>query len=323
LQAARAVRCEAEQVIVVAGSAQALDLVGRVLLDPGDGVWVEDPGYLGVHAALSALGARVSAVPVDADGLDVAVGAQQCPNARLVYVTPSRQYPTGAVMPLPRRLALLAWARAAGAWVLEDDFDSEYRYAGRPLPALQGLDSEQRVLYVGTFSRAVFPTLRLGYLVVPPDLVEAFTRVRAVLDRGSPLLEQAVVAAFIADGHMARHIRRMRTVYAERQAVLVEAARSELAGFLELVPAEAGIHLLGWLPTGVNDRPVADRATRHGVEARPLSDFRVADAARGGLLLGYAAYPPEAIRTAVRTLAAAASLVQQQGGMPSYADVEH
>ena len=141
---------------------------------------------------------------------------------------------------------------------------------------------------------------------VPPDLVDAFTRVHAVLDRGSPLLEQAVVAAFIADGHMARHVRRMRTVYAERQAALVEAARSELAGFLELVPAEAGVHLLGWLPTGVNDRQVADQATRHGVETRPLSDFRVADSARGGLLLGYAAYPPEAIRTGVRTLADAA-----------------
>jgi len=210
LGAARAVRCEADQVIVVAGSQQALDLVARVLLDPGDAVWVEEPGYAGAKGALAAAGARVVPAPVDAEGLDVAAARQRCAAARLAYVTPSHQYPLGMTMSLSRRLALLRWASDAGAWVVEDDYDSEYRYTGRPLAALQGLDTEGRVIYTGTFSKVLFPALRLGYLVVPTDLADAFARAKALTDRGSPVLGQAMLADFLAEGHFGRHIRRMR-----------------------------------------------------------------------------------------------------------------
>lgn len=186
LRAARAVRCSPEQVIVVSGSQQALDLAARVLLDPGDAAWVEEPGYAGARAALLGAGARLVPVPVDEEGLDVAAGARLGPDARLVHVTPSHQYPLGATMSLARRLELLGWARRSGAWVLEDDYDSEYRYAGRPLEALQGLDAEGRVIYVGTFSKVLFPSLRLGYLVLPPDLVDAFAAARELTDRHPP-----------------------------------------------------------------------------------------------------------------------------------------
>jgi GntR family transcriptional regulator/MocR family aminotransferase len=216
---ARAVRCRAEQVIVVAGSQQALDLTARMLLDEGEGAWIEDPGYLGARGALVGAGARLAPIPVDGEGLDVAAGEVSSPAARLVYVTPSHQYPFGVTMSLPRRLALLKWASQAGAWVIEDDYDSEYRYAGRPLAALQGLDSEGRVIYLGTFSKVLFPALRLGYMVVPPDLVDAFMAARALSDRHCPVLDQAALADFIGDGHFARHIRRMRALYAERQAI--------------------------------------------------------------------------------------------------------
>ncbi len=252
-------RCEASQVIVVNGAQQAVDLAARVLLDPGDTAWVEDPGYQGARGALIAAGIRLAPVPVDAEGLDVRRGARAAPGARLVYVTPSHQYPLGVTMSLNRRLALLEWASASGAWILEDDYDSEYRYAGRPLAALQGLDTAGRVIYVGTFSKVLFPALRLGYLVVPPELVDAFVAARALADRHSPSVTQAALADFIDGGHFARHVRRTRALYAERQAALVRAAQRTLGGLLEVAPAEAGMHLMGWLPVGVDDR-VAARA---------------------------------------------------------------
>jgi len=229
LGAARAVRCDPDQVIVVTGSQQALDLVARLLLDPGDAVWVEDPGYGGAKGALAAAGARLVPVPVDAEGLDVAAGMRRHASARLACVTPSHQYPLGVTMSLTRRLALLRWASDAGAWVLEDDYDSEYRYAGRPLAALQGLDTAGRVIYMGTFSKVLLPALRLGYLVAPPDLADAFARAKALTDCGSPVLGQAVVADFLAEGHVGRHIRRMRALYSERQGWRSRHARRGLS----------------------------------------------------------------------------------------------
>jgi GntR family transcriptional regulator/MocR family aminotransferase len=302
---ARAVRCVAEQVIVVAGSQQALDLTARVLLDEGDGAWIEDPGYPGAWGALLGAGARLAPIPVDGEGLNVAVGQERSPEARLVYVTPSHQYPYGVTMSLPRRLALLEWASQAGAWVIEDDYDSEYRYAGRPLAALQGLDRQDRVIYLGTFSKVLFPALRLGYMIVPADLVEAFRAARALSDRHSPVLDQAVLADFISDGHFARHIRRMRALYAERQAILVEAAKGELAGLLEVHPAEAGMHLVGWLPAGMDDVEVSRCAAVHRVEVPPLSMYSMQPLERLGVLLGYTAVGETEIREGVQRLAKA------------------
>jgi GntR family transcriptional regulator/MocR family aminotransferase len=314
---ARAVRCDAGQVIVVTGAQQAVDLAARVLLDPGDTAWVEDPGYPGARGALIAAGIRLAPVPVDAEGLVVRRGAQRAPRARLVYVTPSHQYPLGVTMSLNRRLALLEWASRSGAWILEDDYDSEYRYSGRPLAALQGLDTVGRVIYAGTFSKVLFPALRLGYLVVPPDLVDAFVAARALADRHSPSVTQAALADFIDAGHFARHVRRTRALYAERQAALVGAVRRTLGGLLEVTPAEAGMHLLGWLPDGVDDREAARAALAREVDAPPLSSFRARisrDEERGGLVLGYAAYTPREIDDACLRLAAALRTVQRGEG---------
>jgi GntR family transcriptional regulator / MocR family aminotransferase len=292
-------------VIVVAGSQQALDLTARLLLDEGDAAWIEDPGYLGARGALLGAGASLVPVPVDGEGLDVQAGQARNPEARLIYVSPSHQYPYGVTMSLPRRLALLESASRAGAWVLEDDYDSEYRYAGRPLAALQGLDGEGRVIYLGTFSKVLFPALRLGYMVVPPDLVDGFVAARALVDRHSPTLDQAALADFIADGHFARHIRRMRALYAERQAILVEAATHGLAGVLDVSTAEAGMHLVGWLPPGVDDVEASRQAAAHGVEAPPLSLYSLEPPRHGGLLLGYTAVGEKEIRDGVQRLAKA------------------
>jgi GntR family transcriptional regulator/MocR family aminotransferase len=302
---ARAVHCDPEQVLVLTGSQPGLDLIGRILLDPGDAAWVEEPGYPSARAALLGAGVRVVPVPVDGDGLDVAAGSARCPNARLVYVTPSHQYPLGVTMSLSRRLALLEWARRANAWVVEDDYDSEFRYAGRPLAALQGLDQDGCVLYLGTFSKTLFPALRLGYLVVPPDMVDAFAAARAVCDRQTPTLTQAVVADFLAEGHFHRHIRRMRTLYSDRQETLLRAAQRELGGLLEVCPCATGLHLMGWLEGGRDDQQASQAAARAGVEAPPLSSYCLERRERGGLLLGYAGSDARQIRDAVRRLGSA------------------
>lgn len=303
LCSARAARCAPGQVIIVSGAQQAIDLASRALLDPGDGVWMEDPCYKGARGAFAGALARLVAVPVDDEGISVAAGRRLCPNARLAYVTPSRQYPLGMTMSLARRLELLAWAREAGAWIVEDDYDSEYRYAGRPLAALQGLDTEGRVIYIGTFSRVLFPSLRLGYMVVPVDLVEAFTSARAFAAYHSPLVEQDALAEFISDGHFARHIRRMRALCQRRQEVLIESASRGLEGLLDVKPSEAGMHVIGWLPEGIDDWAASQCAAKHGVDAPPLSFYCIEAKLRGGLLLGYTGITEREIRAGARRLA--------------------
>ena len=306
---ARAVRCEPRQVLIVSGSQQALDVAARVLLDPSDQVWVEDPGYGGARGAFIAAGAQVVPVPVTSAGLDVEAGRALAPAARLAYVTPSHQFPLGVAMPLGRRLALLEWARSADAWIVEDDYDSEYRYANRPLAALQGLDDDGRVVYIGSFSKVLFPGLRLGYLVVPKDLVAACAAARALVDRHPPTLDQVVLADFIAEHHFERHLHRMRALYAERQAALVAAAQQHLAGLLEVPPADTGMHLVGWLPGGVpgdgSDRRAAERAWAAGVEVQPLAAYTWGTPVRPGLVLGYAAVGAADIRHGVHHLALA------------------
>ncbi len=313
LATARGVNCAVEQVFVVNGSQQGIALTAQVLLNPGDGVWMEDPGYLGAKGALLGAGARLMPVPIDAEGLDVEAGKARGPEARLAFVTPSHQCPLGVTMSLKRRLALLEWAREAGAWVIEDDYDSEYRYVGRPLAALQGLDTAGRVIYSGTFSKVLCPALRLGYLVVPRDLIDAFVTARLFADMHPPLLEQVALTEFMTEGHFARHIRRMRMLYAERQAALVEAARP-LSDWLDVRPSEAGMHLLAWLPGGSDDQAIAQLAEQHQVITHPLSRYCMAPSERRALLLGYAAVSLPAIREGVRRLATALAQVNLPEG---------
>jgi GntR family transcriptional regulator / MocR family aminotransferase len=303
LRAARGVNCSWEQVIVTSGSQQALDLAARVLLDPGETAWVEDPGYAGARGAWTAAGLRCVPVPVDDEGLSIAQGESTAPQARMAYVSPSHQYPLGVTMSLARRMALLDWARRRGAWIAEDDYDSEFRYAGRPLAALQGLDTAGRVIYIGTFSKVLFPALRLGYMVVPSGAVDAFAAARALADRHAPGPSQALVAEFLAEGHFARHIRRMRTLYAERQAALVAAARREWSGWLDVSPTDAGMHLVGWLPIHVSDREASRRAAEAGIAAPPLSAYCHSAALRPALLLGYSSISGRKIQDGVRRLA--------------------
>ncbi|MCB0197892.1 MAG: PLP-dependent aminotransferase family protein, partial [Anaerolineae bacterium] len=247
LGAARGVRCDADQIIVVAGTQQAISLAAQILLDPGDKVWMEDPGYVDARMALLGVGVEPVPVPVDAEGLSLRAGQKAAPDARLVYITPSYQYPLGIRMSLRRRLRLLEWANRHNAWILEDDYDSEYRYAGRPLAPLQGLDQAGRVIYIGTFSKVLLPSLRLGYMVAPHDLVDAFAAALTLAIRCLPIIPQAVLTDFFSEGHFARHVRRMRTLYAERQALLVEQVRQHLAGRLDISPGDAGLHLIAWL----------------------------------------------------------------------------
>lgn len=300
--ASRGVRCDASQVVIVSGSQQALDLSARLLLDPGDRAWIEEPGYLGARAALIAARASLVPVAVDEHGIDVAAGVAAARGSRLAYVTPSHQYPLGATMSLPRRLALLDWAASERAWILEDDYDSEYRYAGRPLAALQGLDGDGRVVYIGTFSKVMFPALRIGYVIAPPGLAEAFASARALSDRHPPAIEQAALAEFIAAGHLGRHIRRTRAEYAMRRDTLVALAPRLLPPGVTVEAAEAGMHGVLWLPAGVDDEAASAAAARAGVEATAVSAYRMRPAERGGLMLGYAAADATEIAAGLQAL---------------------
>jgi GntR family transcriptional regulator/MocR family aminotransferase len=305
LASARGVSCRVEQIIITNGTQQALDLIGRIFLSKTTDVYLEDPGYLGARDIFASTGARLVPVPIDGEGFDLHTARKRSRRARLVYVTPSHQFPLGVTMSLARRLKLLEWARDRDAFVVEDDYNSEFRYSGRPLASLQGLDRDGRVIYLGTFSKTIFPALRLGYLVVPANLIEVFAAARALTDLHSPSLEQAVLAEFIAERHFARHIRRMRGIYEERQQILVEEARKNLKGGLEVAPAEAGMHLIGWLPRGIDDRDVARRARAANLQIAPLSAYCLDQKLRGGLLLGYTAFNDRLIRQGVKKLARA------------------
>ncbi|PSB55086.1 GntR family transcriptional regulator [Chroococcidiopsis cubana SAG 39.79] len=298
LRLSRAMRCKAEQVIIVSGSQQALDITARVLLDPGDAAWMEDPGYIGARNVFLSAGIDLVPIPIDEQGLNLEVGKLKCPDAKLAYITPSHQFPLGYTMSLARRLELLRWARQSGSWIIEDDYDSEYRYQSQPLAALQGLDDSGRAIYMGTFSKVLFPALRLGYLVVPPELVDVFAAARAVCDRHSPLFEQAVLTDFITEGHFNRHLRRMRVLYAQRQAALVGAAQP-LKRWLKVPPCQTGMHLIGWLPEGVDDRAVSGQLALQGIIAPPLSAYRLEPSRQAGLVLGYAAFDTKAIADAI------------------------
>jgi GntR family transcriptional regulator/MocR family aminotransferase len=301
----RGVRCTPDQIIITAGTQGALDLATRTLLDPGDVAWIENPGYFGARGAFQSAGVQVIPVPVDAHGLDVEVGQQRAPAARLAFVTPSHQYPTGVTMRLRRRLALLDWARRSQAWILEDDYDSEYRYGGRPLEALHALDQDGRVIYVGTFSKVLFPALRLGYLVAPPTLVGPLLATRRFMDAHLPILDQMAVADFLSEGHYARHLRRMIGHYRRRRGCLHHELVRTLGDVLEVAVPEAGLELVGWLPPGVDDRRAAALAGAMGIKVVAISVHSLEPLPRGGLLFGFAGMAEAEIRRGVRTLAEA------------------
>ncbi len=302
LRSSRGVLCEDDQVLIVAGSQQGLDLICRTLLEPGDEAWIEDPRYSGALGALLGAGVKPIPVPLDAQGLDVRRAQQLSSQARLAYVTPSHQFPSGVVMGTSRRLELLDWAERASAWIVEDDYDSEFRYGSKPLRTLQGMDRSGRVIYVGTFSKILFPSLRIGYLVVPRDLVEVFARVLSFCLFHVSTIPQIVLTAFIAEGHYARHVRRMRKIYHERQTLLQEGIEALLSDFLRVQPDPAGMHLVAWLEVGLNDREMAFKALDAGVYAPPLSFYcsqvRLPDA----LLLGYTGLRPDEILAGLERL---------------------
>jgi GntR family transcriptional regulator/MocR family aminotransferase len=302
LRTSRGVHCESEQIMIVSGSQQALDISTRVLLDAGAPVWVEEPGYWLVHHVLRAAGCRVIPVPVDSEGLKVDVGIKLQRNARAAFVAPSHQYPLGVTMSATRRFQLLEWACKAGSWIIEDDYDSEYRYDSMPISSLQGLDSNARVIYTGTFSKVLFPSLRLGYIVIPSDLVDYFAAVRQSMDICPSHASQAVLAAFIREGHFTRHIRNMRRIYAERRRVLVEEIERQFGSSCRIMGAEAGMHLTLLLGDEAHDCKIAEEAIQQKLWLSALSLSYVGRSHRQGLVLGFGNAPLKQIPGAVALL---------------------
>ncbi len=307
LSSSRGVRCDVNQVVIVSGVQEALDLVARLLLNPGDRVLIEDPGYQVAYGAFQAAGAKLVPVAIDEEG--AAPQKQDFRNARLMYVTPGHQFPTGVTMPFTRRVDILHHAHEAGAFIFEDDHDSEYRYSGSPLPAMQGLDRNGIVMFAGSFNKVLFPSLRMGYMVLPPSLVDVFARTKALVSRHHSVIDQAVVCDFIELGHFGRHLRRTRKVYAERLGALSHYARKHLAGFLELSKIEAGLQTVGWLVPGINAEAVSLAAADRNVDVVALSRYRHKVDGPEGLQIGFAAVDEAAIEAGAKGLADALKAV--------------
>jgi GntR family transcriptional regulator/MocR family aminotransferase len=302
LRANRGICCDAEQIFIVAGAQQAFSLIGSILLNPGDRVWFENPGAIGARNSLIAAGATLVPVPVDEQGLRVDEGLRRSARFRLAFVTPSHQQPLGVTMSLERRFALLQAAERAGAWIIEDDYDGEFSYAGSPLPTLKSVDATGLVIYVGTFSKSLFPSLRLGYLLAPPALVDTLRSIMNKLLHGVPSFVQAVVAEFIDVGHFAAHLRRMRRIYAERNDVLCRAAQRRLPGLLDVVPSQSGLHTIGHLRTGLSELAVAEAARRRNITVSPIARFSLARVPLRGLVLGFGGVRPPEIEAGVDVL---------------------
>lgn len=304
LRTARAVQCDPDRVLIVSGSQAALRIAAAVLLRHGDRVAVEDPGYPGAWGALAAGGARPLPVPVDEEGISVAALSRLEGRVRAVHVTPSHQYPLGALMTAARRMALLDWAERRDAWLLEDDYDSEYRYVSRPLGALQGMTaaSSERVIYIGTFSKVLFPAIRVGYVVVPPRLWPSFLDAREAFDLFSPTLYQLALAEFIEAGHFARHLRRMRAAYLKRRDALLGGLARHCGDRLAVLNADAGLHVATLLADGLDDRDVVRRMAQRGLTATPLSTCYAGGAGRSGLLLGFGGWDERRLAEATRVL---------------------
>ena len=302
VRTARGVRCEADQIMIVSGSQQALEISTRVLLDRGSRVWMEEPGYRFARYVFNLNGCRVIPVPVDGEGLNVAAGIKRCRKARAALVTPSHQYPLGVTMSASRRLQLLEWSHSSGSWIIEDDYDSEYRYENMPIASLQGLDRGSRVVYIGTFSKVLFPSLRLGYIVIPPDLIERFLVVRLTIDISPPTFLQTVLADFIREGHFSRHIRRMRLLYRDRRSALLESLKNDLGIAVNVTGEQAGLHLSVTLPHGFRDHEITERALQQRLWLAPLSASYLERPAQQGFILGFSNTSSDEIPRAVRKL---------------------
>ncbi|MDX8510493.1 PLP-dependent aminotransferase family protein [Mesorhizobium captivum] len=324
LYSARGVRCRPEQIVVTTGAQAAFDLLARLLLDPGDTVWMEEPGYYGAKAALTVAGAKILPIPVDQERgwrlehdpekWEPVFGQRSCSgkeldtpsfSPRLIYVTPACQHPLGITMRMEERLRLLDIAETANAWVIEDDFDGEYRFQGRPVPAIQSMDRSGRVIYVGTFAKLLFPALRLGFMVLPIELAGRIVNALSTTGQFAPLLLQAALADFITEGHMSRHLKRMRRIYAQRRQLFREIVTERLRDEITLSPVEAGIQVVGYLKPGIDDIKVSQAAARRAINVSPLSKYFQNTAATQGLVLGYAACDAAQTRDGVERLAAA------------------
>lgn len=317
LGSSRGVKCSPDQIVVVSGVQQGLDLVTRVLVKTGSSVWIEDPGYFGATAAFRNAGAKIIPVPVDGHGLDVFAGRKLSAGAMAAYVTPAHQFPLGMSMPVERRLSLLSWAYEANAFVIEDDYDSEYRFEGRPLPALQGLDKRGSVIFLGSFSKVLFPALRLGYMVLPARLLDPILGLRLVVDSYPSALLQATLCDFMTEGHLGRHIRKMREMYANRLGALQVAARKHLGGLLDISPVRAGLSTVGFLRNGMSS-PTAERAAADdGIEVLGLHRFALQGECINGLLIGFAAFGEREIGQAIVNLAAALERRALKASKPS------
>lgn len=303
LRANRGITCDPEQIFIVAGAQQAFHLIGSTLLNPGEKVWFENPGAIGARNSLIACGADLVPVPVDGEGLRVDEALRLSPQFRLAFVTPSHQQPMGSVMSLERRFALLHAAERAGAWVIEDDYDGEFFFGGRPPPTLKSVDTTGQVIYVGTFSKSLFPSLRLGYLLVPPALVDTFRTIMSKFLQGVPSHTQSVVAEFLEEGHFSAHVRRMRHTYLERHEALLSASRQRLAGLLEVVPTHSGLHTIAHLPATVSEVAVARDADAHNITVSPIGRFALAPVGVNGLVLGFGGVSPKLIEAGVDVLA--------------------
>jgi len=303
LRVARSVNCSPDQIIITTGVHQSVDLAVKLLSDIGDSAWLEEPCYWGVRSVFQASGLELKPIPIDAEGLNPsAADMQHAP--RLILVTPSHQYPLGMVMSLARRRALLEFASKHRSWIIEDDYDSEFRYGSRPISSLQGLDTAGQVIYVGSFSKTLFPGLRIGYMVVPEALIETFRIGIAELYREGQLMQQALLTEFIIDGYLTSHIRRMRALYGERRALLIEAIHARFGDSLPVMGDEAGLHLILSLPEGVSDQKISEQAREQGILTRPLTRYyNHPEPAQAGLLLGYACVPNARIAPAFETLA--------------------
>lgn len=304
LRASRGIVCDPDQIFIVNGAQQAFDLIGRVLLNRGERIWFENPGAIGARNSFIACGADVVPVPVDDEGFSVDEAVRLAPDARLAFVTPSHQHPTGVEMSLQRRAALLNVANERDAWIVEDDYDGEFRYDGRPLPTLKSADRSERVIYVGTFSKSMFPSLRLGFYVAPIPLVPIFQRISEAFLQGVPSSIQSVLAAFIAEGHFSTHLRRMRDIYRERHLAFHEAAHEKLDGLLDIAPSTAGFHVIGrFVQPRHDENAVQEAAAAEGLTVSPIGRFCIEPIATKGLVLGVSAIDRRTIRKGVETLA--------------------